>query len=292
MDKIVAFSLAGNTQILDGRLESLKESLSKKNLNQKKLQKLKAEMSNLSFELSENLKQEAFTTSNLCDTWQKQQEELSALINTCHNLSVDLCVNQLTLNAKKLALSPPREHKNLIKRISKIEKKIKSLNFKEGLSLENRKLIQVAKDLLDSAKHPSQKLIPVSSPDSLRLNFQQEWTPYDVSECSELSLELFDVASLFYEYKLTEAQSAFNRLPFFAQEKLLSLFKKHSIDLNHLKEATDLSEKESFIYKVIEILLSYSQDLVQGFSEPLSKKEIDALFKDLYINLMEPSANF
>ena len=292
MDKIVAFSCAGNTQILDGRLESLKDSLSKKNLNQKKLQKLKVEISNLSFELSENLKQEALATSNLYDTWQKQQEELSILINTCHNLSVDLCVNQLTINAKKLALSPPQEHKNLIKRISKIEKKIKSLNFKEGLSLENRKLIQVAKDLLDSAKHPSQKSIPVSSPDSLRLNFKEEWTPYDVSECSELSLELFDVASLFYEYKLQQALIALYRLPFFAQEKLLALFKKSLVDLENLKTILNLSDKDQCIYKIVEILLSYSQELVQGFSDPLSKKEIDALFKDLYVNIMEPSANF
>jgi len=292
MDKIVDFYGAGNAQIFDEKLECIRYSLTKKNLNQKKLQKLKAEITCLSFELSENLKKEAFATSNLYDTWQKQQEELSQLINTCHNLSVDLCVNQLTLNAKKLALTPMHEQKNLIKRIVKIEKKIKSLNFKEGLSLENRKLIQVAKDLLDSAKHPAQKSVEVSSPDSLRLNFQQEWTPYDISECSELSLELFDVASLFYEYKLHQAQVAFNRLPFFAQEKLFSLFKLQKVDFRGLNEASDLSDKESCIYKIVEILLSYSQELVQGFSESLSKKEIDALFKDLYINIMEPSANF
>jgi hypothetical protein len=292
MDKIVVFSNLGKTQTLEGKLESLKASLSNKNLNQKKLQRLKSEMNCLSFELSESLKQEVIATSALYDTWQKQQEELSALMNTCHNLSIDLCVNQLTVSAKKLAESTSLEHKHLVKKITKIEKKIKSLNFKEGLSLENRKLIQLAKDLLDSAKHPSQKVIPVSSPDSLRLDFKQEWTPFDVAECSELSLELFDVASLFYEYKLQQALIAMYRLPFYAQEKLTGLFKKNAVDIEGLQSAASVSDKDTYIYKIVEILLSYSQELVQGFSEPLSKKEIDSLFKDLYVNLMEPSANF
>ena len=292
MDKIVAFSNLGKTQILEGKLESLKASLSKKNLNQKKLQKIKSEMNFLSIELSESLKQEALATSALYQTWQKQQEELGALMNTCHNLSIDLCVNQLTVSAKKLAQSSTLEHKHLVKKITKIEKKIKSLNFKEGLSLENRKLIQLAKDLLDSAKHPAQKFIPVSTPDSLRLDFKQEWTPYDVTECSELSLELFDVASFFYEYKLQQALIALYRLPFYAQEKLLHLFKKNSVDIESLQSAASVSDKGNCIYKIVEILLSYSQELVQGFSEPLSKKEIDSLFKDLYVNIMEPSANF
>lgn len=292
MDKIVAFSNLGKTQILEGKLESLKASLSKKNLNQKKLQKIKSEMNFLSIELSESLKQEALATSALYQTWQQQQEELGALINTCHNLSIDLCVNQLTVSAKKLAQSSTLEHKHLVKKITKIEKKIKSLNFKEGLSLENRKLIQLAKDLLDSAKHTSQKFIPVSCPDSLRLGFKQEWTPFDVAECSELSLELFDVASFFYEYKLQQALIALYKLPFYAQEKLLHLFKKNSVDIESLQSATSVSDKDNCIYKIVEILLSYSQELVQGFSDPLSKKEIDSLFKDLYVNLMEPSANF
>jgi hypothetical protein len=292
MDKIIVFFPAETSVAFESKLELLKESLTKKNLNQKKLQKLKAEMSILSDELSKNLKQTALSTSQLYTTWQQQQEELSLLMHTCHNLSVDLCVNQLTLSAKKLALCSATDQKNIVKKVNKIEKKIKSLSFKEGLSLENRKLIQLAKDLLNSAKHPSQTHINVATPDSLKLQFTQEWTPYDVSECSELSLELFEVASLFYEYKIQQAFVAWHQLPYFAQEKLKSLFKKSGVDLEALKSCNSVSDQESCIYKIVSALLTFSQELVQGFSEDFSKKEIDALFKDLYINLVEPSANF
>lgn len=285
MGKIISFLPYCESSSVGERISKIKKELSKDSLSERKLHLLEKEILGLTGSLSDQMKKEAELTSHLIFGFLSQQTELSYLVFDCHTRFVNKKVDTLTSKAHHLANELIEEEKILRKKVQQIKKLISKLYANEALSLENRLMINLAKDFLQAAS--DHRLPSFEASKNLRLHVQEINKGKDIKSLSELSLTLFEIAGYVYELDYKKALEVFISLPIHTQLDVEKLLENHSISIKLLKESPFSNDSKTQRYLMVQTLIGYSHELLEGQFNLMTFAEIDDLFGDLKSALKE-----
>lgn len=287
MGKIISFQPYIKSSLVEEKITRIKKELTKETLTERKLHELEKEIIGLTGSLSQEMAREVEVTSQLIVGFITQQTELSNLIFNCHTLSVDKKVDSLTCKAQHLTFEECHEEKLLQKKIGKIKKSIDLLFAKEALSLENRQMIALARQFLSAASEHKMLHSKESSAKDLRLELKVKGQEKDLRGLSEISIDLFTIAGHIYEMDCKEASMLFMSLPEQIQISLQDLLKKQGVSFDLIRNPGFSKEAKEGRYKIMQALMGYSHQLLEGQYESISFEDIDALFVDLRSVLKE-----
>lgn len=293
MSKIINFSSMNEGMFVSDRINNIKKELKKETLSRKKLRDLEDEIHYLSLFLTKKLHEQANLTQIAMSLFLSQQAELSCLIFACQNLYIDKRVNKLTQHAQKIAKESQDPYKNVSQKIEKLKKSIHSLAYQEALSLENRQMINLAKNYLNDAKEHRYSHDLSKNANAIRLEFKKENCQKDFTDPYETSISLYEIAGNLYHHELKEAFALFYSLSPSLQKALKEAILKVGGNFDLLKNLEDLEGWKKNLYPVIQALIGYTNEMIYGTVEYPSIKEVNNLFKDLdAIRKTDISANF
>lgn len=293
MNKIIDFSSMNEEIFVDERINKIKKELKKESISRKKLHNLEIELYDLSLSLTQKMHKQVALSQSTMDQFLVQQTELSCLICVCQNLFIDKKVDKLTQNAQKIAKESQHPYKNVSQKIEKLKKSISSLTYQEALSLENRQMINLAKNYLTDAQKHHYTHDLSKDPKTIRLDFKKENGQKDLIDPYETSLSLYEVAGHLYHYELKEAFGLFYSFSPSMQKELKEEILKAGGSFDLLKDLENIKLWKKNLYPVIQALIGYSNQVIYGNVEYPSIKEINILFKDLdVISKADISANF
>lgn len=269
MGKVVNISSLFEENALDYKINTLRKELQNEALSPKKLTEITDELEALFLYIKDTLEQDEHVTSLMLERLAQKKIDIGGLINICHHRWLDRRIEVLADEVNELS-----EDKKTSEKINLLKDNLNQLTTQEGLTLENRYLVQKARESLNTSSEP--KLAKASL---IRKEFQNNFENRDPVDDYENSLLLYELAGHLYYQRLNKAKESYFSLPLDLRDRLETQYYFHLPSLLTLTQIHALSEK---LEDSVKVLVGFANQIMMGENHihlPNSE-EIEAIFSD------------
>lgn len=214
------------------------------------------------------------------DKWSQLQEEVITALHACENKLLDRKVDELTEKAQTISLQLSQDIHSLQIKMKKFKNEVRKISQAYALSLENKKMLQVAESYLKSFSLHEGSVDEIKKATIIRSQVQKELEENPLQEESDTGITLYELAGDLYHHRLDLAKRHYFDLPLFDQKQLDEHLGQKGLKLENLKSCDDLRTWQHQLYPLIDGILGFVHRKIFGEETHLENRDIDDIFLD------------